>query len=69
MWLRAAVAVAVGRILSMLTMGCWSVVWQAEYVPLPVMEATFDMQPLLTDLLLSILPNVSDPRIVAMTLG
>ena len=42
---------------------------QAEYVPLPVMEATFDMQPLLTDLLLSILPNVSDPRIVAMTLG
>ncbi len=33
------------------------------------MEETFEMQPVLTDLLLSILPNVSDPRIVAMTLG
>ncbi|TFK89958.1 hypothetical protein K466DRAFT_584143 [Polyporus arcularius HHB13444] len=42
---------------------------EAEYVPLPVMEETFEMQPVLTDLLLSILPNVSDPRIVAMTLG
>ncbi|KAI0801259.1 hypothetical protein C8Q74DRAFT_479655 [Fomes fomentarius] len=42
---------------------------EAEYVPLPVMEATFDMQPVLTNLLLSILPNVADPKIVAMTLG
>lgn len=33
------------------------------------MEATFDMQPVLTNLLLSILPNVADPKIVAMTLG
>ncbi|KAH9944380.1 uncharacterized protein BXZ73DRAFT_96868 [Epithele typhae] len=40
-----------------------------EYVPLPVMEEAFDMQPVLTNLLLSILPNVPDPRIVAMTLG
>ena len=38
-------------------------------MPLPVMETTFDMQPVLTNMLLAILPNVPDPRIVAMTLG
>ncbi|KAI0756985.1 hypothetical protein C8Q80DRAFT_1349282 [Daedaleopsis nitida] len=42
---------------------------EVEYVPLPVMEATYAMQPVLTNLLLSILPNLPDPKIVAMTLG
>ncbi|TBU35247.1 hypothetical protein BD311DRAFT_860781 [Dichomitus squalens] len=42
---------------------------EVEYLPLPVMEATLDMQPVLAGLLLSVLPNVPDPKLAAITLA
>ena len=48
---------------------------QAEYLPLPTMptraneRGETDLQFLLSNLLLSVLPNVPDARIVAVTIG
>lgn len=42
---------------------------QVEYMPLPVMEAALDMPPVLANLLLSVLPNVPDPKLAAITLA
>ncbi len=42
---------------------------QVEYTPLPVMEAALDMPPVLANLLLSVLPNVPDPKLAAITLA
>ncbi|KAI0639408.1 hypothetical protein C8Q77DRAFT_1081018 [Trametes polyzona] len=48
---------------------------EAEYLPLPNMPTRAnelgmtDLQPILSNLLLSVLPNVADARIVAVTIG
>ncbi|KAM5536188.1 hypothetical protein V8D89_010087 [Ganoderma adspersum] len=42
---------------------------EVEYMPLPIMEAALDMPPVLANLLLSVLPNVPDPKLAAITLA
>ena len=43
---------------------------QVEYLPLPALHgAGLVMQPVLSNLLLSVLPNVPDPKLAAITLA